>query len=57
MDKQETREIICNGYIFTLVPCNRAQTDFVGKVIDQPCFMNNKGWVLNSVIKEIKRGN
>jgi hypothetical protein len=52
MDNREKKEIICNGYILILVKSDRKGTNEK----DEPCFMNNRGFVLQSVIKALMRG-
>ena len=55
MDKRRTKDILCNGYIFTLVECDRKKYLGFKSFKDDPCFMNLEGWVLKSVIKALQR--
>ena len=51
---RETKEVIVNGYIFTLAKLDKMEYNL--RII-KPNFMGNEGWVLQSVIKQLVRTN
>lgn len=51
-DLRETKDIIINGYVFTLI--KGRQGGFLKDDV-QPNFMHDRGWALKSIVKQMIR--